>query len=439
MFRKINPSNGKGCGCGSFEGKGAGDWKNLLADNLPLQKGAPKAAVIFTPISRRVLDSLVRASHADAGREEIVKMVKENGANLSREDIEALAGAIAESKAGVIWGCRLLGALLDNVEARPDTREVAVTVANNIKANMLLSFNAEITTLDYDDAANICRAATMLGMPQMWGALQKKMDWIRQMADAFGEKSDDSNRELKKKYLESWHSSIAAALEHNAPFEIVLYAAEQDGGKCAISCLWAAREFEAPEKELLVKKIDAMLEVSMPHISMENIQKLSDVPESMQSERLWASIESAFRALLKSDESKDNSYAMGILPIVPGKRRARFVESALGSSAIPLADGISALCGMAPEFQSEALWNMARTEFAAMVKSGNTEWMRTAKAALKVIPPGRVNEFLHEAGMAAAEGKLAAWGAGGEAARGNSQYNGVGKRRKWGIFRWLFG
>jgi|GEM_PF-5110432 len=429
MIQKEKPEAVNGEGARQVGGRGAGAWKSLLDSDSPLQKGEPKAAQIINPISRRVLDSLVRQSGDATGRKEIVRMVKESGANLSVDDIGELARAHAGS-AGLDERCDLLGALLDNVEARPDTKEVAVIVADGVR-NSLNSF-FQLKTLAYDNATNVCRAAIVLEMPMMWNDLLKNMKSTHSTAENFGKNFDSTNIKLQKEYLESWRSCIKASLKNGAPFEIVLYAAEQEGGKYAIGCLWAAREFGGSEKELLVKRIDQVLgDRGALHISKKEIERLSEVPSGMQTGYLWSCIGNAFAMLLKSGESKDHERAMEILPIVMGERRARFVKSALESSAIPIGEGISALCSMEPEHQSEELWAIARIEFAAMAKSGNREWVKAAKDALDIIPAERKEEFRLAAGWKAGKEKHAEEGADGNGAAEGS----AAKKRGWSLFR----
>ena len=427
MIQKEKPAAGNGAGGQQVGGRGDGAWKSLLDSDSPLQKAEPKAAQIINPISRRVLDSLARQSGDATGRREIVRMVKENGANLSIDDIGELARAHAES-AGLDERCSLLGALVDIAEARPDAREIAVNVAHDVRSSLNNVF--QVKTPTYDDATSICRAAKTLEMPMMWQSLLKNMQKTHSSAVNFGKEYDSASIDLQKECLESWHSCIKAALKNGAPFDIVLYAAEQEGGKYAIGCLWAAREFGSSEKELLVKRIDQVLEGrGAPHISKKEIERLSEVPPGMQTDILWSCIGNAFAMLLKSGESKDHERAMEMLPIVAGERRARFVKGALESSVIPIGEGISALCSMEPEHQSEELWGVARIEFAAMAKSGNREWVKAAKDALKIIPPERIDDFRQAAGWEAGKEEQAEPGE--ESAGGN----GTVKKHRWGIFR----
>jgi len=192
---------------------------------------------------------------------------------------------------------------------------------------------------------------------------------------------------------------MRAALENGCPFELALYAASDESGKFALAAIKAAMRFDGEKRETIASSIDFWLRAGKtPYICKAEIDGLSSVPESMQSSFLWEGIGWAFDLMLKSKEPKEHAGALEILSIIPDHRRARFVKSALETSVIPIDVAISSLCSMKREFQTEELWEIARTEFDAMANSGDRRMAKSAKRALGFIPSERKGRFQQEAG-----------------------------------------
>jgi len=433
MVLKVYPTSGIVAGAQNMEGAGAGDWKNLLADNLPLPKINPQAMPRIKPIARRDMDVLVRWSDTKQGKETIIDLVRKGGVNLGKEDVETLWHAIIEKNIDADQvlvmrlirytdevpyllenDCKFLEAVAGTLEKRPDLVETAKMFADAIEEKM--KSNELGVILSREDTERLCKALGMLGIPEMWDVLLENMKRLSG-SKVIGERTvilDDQRRELATLRQSSWNSSAQAALENGAPFEFVSYAAENGGMKLWIECLWAARGFDPEKQQEIVEKINSSAVRETLRISVEKIRMLSAVPEGMQTDYLWSCLGERFDDMLKTNSAGIHIDAKEMLPLIPGKRRARFIKSALESSAIPIGAAISALAGMGKEFQTDELWGIACTEFAALASSNDIGRRILARKARAAIPDERKEEFLYKAGL--------------------KHMSSVGGWRSWGVF-----
>ncbi|MFA6214323.1 MAG: hypothetical protein WC717_03530 [Candidatus Micrarchaeia archaeon] len=403
MALKQDNKNGgtaPGDGNGIVGGRSNKEWKSLTLGREPAAKPAPSAQVVFEPMSRRVLDSLVRQADMYTGKEAIINMVKTDGAKLCWEDISELSGALEKSE--FMWRCKMLGAVVSLLPMRPDLSKAADAMCTRISDLLVHGF----APLGYGDTEAVCNAIKALSRNDVWWSLLNCMRETKKSAGNFGKramssaKSDDMtvNFKLEKQYEESWNSMARSALNNGAPFAIAEYVAQEGGSELLIPCLWAARDYSPHEKMRMVDLAESALNGGLKSIEERDIKLMREVPQDLQTGFIWSMIHNAFDKMAESDERETAYRARMLLPIIPAIRLAPFVKTAIESTAFPMSEAIKALLMVPPGEEAEELWKIAQEEFGALAKSGNKDWARQAKEALAFVPPERKAMFIAEAG-----------------------------------------
>jgi len=159
-----------GAGAPQARGNGPGGWEKLLQMDSPLMKKEPRAAAVIKPMSRKMMDMLVRQCDTKEGKKKIINLVMKSGATLGKDDVKELSTALINGKSedfdlfdreNTVCCCRLLGALADKLEQRPDLSEPASVVLTRIRQNMNGSWGT--TPLGYEDSASLCKALVAIG------------------------------------------------------------------------------------------------------------------------------------------------------------------------------------------------------------------------------------------------------------------------------------
>ncbi|MCX6771774.1 MAG: hypothetical protein NTX79_06995 [Candidatus Micrarchaeota archaeon] len=377
-------------------------WKRRRGGQEPIKKEEPVQKIEIVRLARREIDALVRQAGSDDGLKAIIKVIREGG-NINAKDIEELAVAVMGSKKyaeGAGWKCTLLGVLSPNLPVRPDLMEVARRTATSLEADLQVGW-----CLSYSNTEDIFTGANALSRPELLDALLENMKRVRYWIGESSKKLKDSSAKNndfeirhKKRHEESWDEMARASLNNGAPAGIIYHIAKIGCPKFAIPCIHAANELGNDTVQGVLNILqNALKENPMEKVSKEEMELMREVEDGNRMNFIWNRMHSAFCKMLRSEE-KMILKAREALPFVRPERMPPFAKAALESSAVPIDEAIAALVSVPESQEKEELWKIALVEFASAAKSGNSRDVKSAKDALKLIPPEKQEQLGAEAG-----------------------------------------